>query len=136
MKLGWSDIESQVAVLVHKIKKNGFKFDKIATVTRGGLIPVWLVADKFDIKVILVDKKKIPEKTLFVDDIYYTGNTFNRILPLVEHPEKFLCATLVARKGVSYPKQLVYGKNTKGKEYVVFPWDKLEHERKKKSLKP
>jgi hypoxanthine phosphoribosyltransferase len=33
MKLGWSDIELQVDTLVNKIKKNGFKFDKIATVT-------------------------------------------------------------------------------------------------------
>ncbi|MGI0072504.1 MAG: phosphoribosyltransferase [Nitrosotalea sp.] len=135
-ELGWPDIELQIDTLVNKIKKNGFKFDKIATVTRGGLVLARLVADKFDIKVILVDKKKIPEKPLFVDDIYDTGNTFNRILPLIEHPKKFLYATLVARKGVSYPKQLVYGQSTKGNEYVVFSWDSLEHERKKKLLKP
>ena len=136
IKLDWPDIELQVDMLVNKIKRNGFKFDKIATVTRGGLVPARLVADKFNIEVILVDKKKIPEKTLFVDDIYDTGSTFNKILPKVVHPEKFLYATLVARKGVSYPKHLVFGQRTKGKEYVVFPWDALEHERKKKSLKP
>jgi hypoxanthine phosphoribosyltransferase len=84
LKLGWSNIESQVSVLVNKIKKTGFEFDKIATVTRGGLVPARLVADRFDIKVILVDKKKIPQKTLFVDDIYDTGNTFKKILPHVE----------------------------------------------------
>lgn len=135
MKLGWSNIELQVDMLVNKIKRTRFEFDKIATVTRGGLVPARLVADKFDIKIILVDKKKIPENTLFVDDIYDTGNTFNRVLPMAKHPRKFLYATLVARKGVPYPKQLVYGQSTKGKEYVVFPWDSLEHERKKKSLK-
>ncbi len=135
MKLEWSDIELQVDILVKKLKKNKFKFDKIATVTRGGLVPARLVADRFDIKTILVDKK-IPEKTLFVDDIYDTGKTFARILPWVEHPSRFLYATLVARRGVVYPKQLIYGQMTKGKEYVIFPWDRLEYERRKKLFKP
>lgn len=134
-KLHWSDIELQVKVLVNKIKKNGFEFDKIATVTRGGLVPARLVADAFDIKKILVDKKKITEKTLFVDDIYDTGRTFNKILPFVVNPKNFVYGTLVARKGVPYPAQLVYGQKTKGNEYVIFPWDRFEHERKK-SLKP
>ena len=136
MKLDWSYIESQVDLLVKKLKKKRYKFDKIATVTRGGLVPARLVADRFDIKTILVDNKKIPEKTLFVDDIYDTGKTFARVFPLVEHPNKFLYATLVARMGMTYPKQLIYGEITKGNEYVIFPWDKFEHERKKKSLKP
>ena len=130
-KLHWADIELQVKVLVNKIKKNGFEFDKIATVTRGGLVPARLVADAFDIKKILVDKKKITEKTLFVDDIYDTGRTFNKILPFVVNPKNFVYGTLVARKGVQYPAQLVYGQKTKGNEYVIFPWDRFEHERKK-----
>ena len=134
-KLDWRDIELQVDILVNKIKKKKFKFDKIATVTRGGLIPARLLADRFDIKIILVDKMKIPEKTLFVDDIYDTGNTFNRILPLVVHPNKFVYATLVVRRGMICPKQLIYGKMTKGNEYITFPWDRLEYARKKKSSK-
>jgi hypothetical protein len=44
-------------------------------------------------------------------------------------------ATLVARKGMKYPKQLVYGQKTRANEYVAFPWDRLERERKTKSLK-
>lgn len=125
----WSDIESDVIVLVNKIKKTGFEFDKIATVSRGGLVPARLVADQFNIKKILVDKKKIPKRTLFVDDIYDSGDTFRRIFPLVESPRNFMYATLVARRGVKYPKYLTYGKKTRGKEYVVFPWDRLEFER-------
>jgi len=136
MKLDWSDVELRVDILVKKLNKNKFKFDKIATVTRGGLVPARLLADRFDIKTILVDKKKIPEKTLFVDDIYDTGKTFKRILPLVTHPNKLLFATLVARQGLIYPKQLIYGQMTKGNEYVIFPWDKFEYERKKKLLNP
>lgn len=133
--LTWSDIDSQVHVLCTKIKKSGFEFDKIATVSRGGLVPARLVADNFDIKKILVDKKKIPEKTLFVDDIYDSGDTFKKVFPKVDKQANFLYATIIARTGVRYPKQLVYAKKTRGSEYVVFPWDKLEFERKHKQIK-
>ena len=122
-------------VLVTKIRKTGFEFDKIATMSRGGLVPARLIADHFDIKKILVDKNKIPSRTLFVDDIYDSGDTFNRIFPLVLEPESFLYATLIARNGMKYPKQLVYAKKTGGKEYVVFPWDKLESNRNSKHIK-
>ncbi|CUR51849.1 Phosphoribosyltransferase-like protein [Nitrosotalea devaniterrae] len=131
--LTWSDIDSQVKVLCAKIIKSGFEFDTIATISRGGLVPARLVADNFDIKKILVDKKKIPKKTLFVDDIYDSGDTFNKVLSIVEKPKSFLYATMVARRGEKYPKQLVYAKKTLGSEYVVFPWDKLEFKREPKS---
>lgn len=133
--LSWYDIESQVQILCTKIKKTGFEFDDIATVSRGGLVPARLVADNFDIKKILVDKKKISGRTLFVDDIYDSGDTFKKIFKTVEKPGNFLYATLMARTGVSYPKQLVYAKKTHGSEYVVFPWDQLESKRVHKSIK-
>lgn len=127
--LTWKEIEQLVLSLVKKIEKTNFEFDKIATVSRGGLVPARLVADYFNIKTIQVDKKKILQRTLFVDDIYDSGYTFRRIFPRVEYPKKFLYATLVARKDVQYPKSLVYGMKTHGCEYIVFPWDRLEFER-------
>lgn len=133
--MSWSDVESCVKILSDMIEKTGFEFDKIATVSRGGLVPARLIADHFNIKKILVDKKVISEKTLFVDDIYDSGDTFKKIIPLVKEPKNFVYATLMARKGVSYPKQLVHAKKTHGKEYVVFPWDRLESQRTLKSLK-
>jgi uncharacterized protein len=125
----WSDIESCVEILSEEIKKTGFEFDAIATVSRGGLVPARLIADHFNIKKILVDKNTIPKRTLFVDDIYDSGNTFKRIISLVKEPKNFVYATLIVRKGVSCPKHLVYAKKTCGKEYVVFPWDRLESQR-------
>ncbi len=122
----WSDIESCVKILSDEIKKTGFEFDAIATISRGGLVPARLVADRFNIKKIRVDKNIVPKRTLFVDDIYDSGDTFKKIIPLIQDPKNFVYATLVARKGVRYPKQLVYAKKTQGQEYVVFPWDKLE----------
>lgn len=122
----WSDIESAVEILSGEIKKTGFEFDSIATKSRGGLVPARLIADHFNIKKILVDKNVIPKRTLFVDDIYDSGNTFKKIIPLLRDSEKFVYATLVVRRGVPCPKQLVYAKKTHGNEYVVFPWDRLE----------
>ena len=133
--LSWKEIESCVTILSDKIKKSGFEFDRIATVSRGGLVPARLIADHFNIKKIRIDKKKIPKRTLFVDDIYDSGGTFKRMFPLVKNPKNFTYAVLVARTGVKYPKQLVYAKKTHGKEYVVFPWDRLEFERTKKDAK-
>ena len=133
--LSWKEIERCVIILSNKIKKTGFEFDMISTVSRGGLIPARLVADHFDIKKIHIDKNVIPKMALFVDDIYDSGNTFKRILPLVKDPKNFLYVTLIARKGVRYPKNLIYEKKTRGKEYVVFPWDKLEFERTRKYAK-
>lgn len=133
--MSWSDIESCVTILCKKIKKTGFEFDRISTISRGGLVPARLVADHFNIKKILVDKNVIPKRTLFVDDIYDSGATYKKIIPRVRDSKNFVYATLVARKGISYPKQLVYAKKTKGREYVVFPWDKLESQRALKSAK-
>lgn len=131
----WSDIESCVERVSGVIEKTGFEFDKIATVSRGGLVPARLIADHFNIKKILVDKKIISKRTLFVDDIYDSGDTFRKIIPHVQDPKNFVYATLIARKGIPYPKQLVYAKKTRGKEYVVFPWDRLESQHATKSLK-
>lgn len=54
---------THVVLLSKKIKKSGFEFDKIVTVTRGGRVPARLLADQFNIEKILVDKKQIPTKT-------------------------------------------------------------------------
>jgi hypoxanthine phosphoribosyltransferase len=131
----WSDIESCVEILSNEIKKTGFEFDAIATLSRGGLVPARLVADHFNIKKIMVDKYTIPKRTLFVDDIYDSGDTFKKIIHLVKEPKNFVYATLVVRKGVACPKQLVYAKKTHGNEYIVFPWDKLESQGTSKSTK-
>ncbi|MGB6462798.1 MAG: phosphoribosyltransferase [Nitrosotalea sp.] len=129
--LTWSDVETDVKILAKKIKNTGFRFDEIATVSRGGLIPARLLADQLDIKSILVDKNKISAKTLFVDDIYDSGKTFKKIVAQAELPDNFVYATLMARRKTRYPKQLIYAKKTKGMEYIVFPWELLEQKRSK-----
>ena len=128
----WSEIESVVEILSNKISKLPRTFSSITTVSRGGLIPARLIADQLDIEKIFVDQKKINSDSLFVDDIFDTGETFDKITTLVDTPSKLVFVTLYARHGKKYPKQLLYGKIINNDEYVVFPWDKLEFKRSQK----
>lgn len=128
----WFEIESIIKKLSNKISKLPKTFTSITTVSRGGLIPARLIADQLDIKKIFVDKRKINSNSLFVDDIYDTGDTFDEIIKRVDLPSKFVFVTLFARRGKKYPKQLLYGKKTNNNAYVVFPWDKLEFKRSEK----
>jgi len=123
----WAEIEQCVKILVEKILETKNQFKAIYTISRGGLVPARLVADRLDIKQILVDEETIPEEALFVDDIYDSGETFRKIMPRVENPDTLVFATLFARRKEHYPKQLIYAKLTKNSEYVVFPWDRFEH---------
>jgi len=127
--VGWNEIESLVKILAKSILKLPRNFSSITTLSRGGLVPSRLLADHLGIEKILVDKKKISSDSLFVDDIFDTGDTFTKIISNVDDPSKLVFVTLFARRGKKYPKQLIYAKKTKNLSYLVFPWDKLEFKR-------
>ena len=128
----WSEIDSLVSIVAKRIKKSSRTFSKITTVSRGGLIPSRLLADHLGIKKITVDEDFISYDSLFVDDIFDSGKTFVKIMSKTDNVEKLFFVTLFARLGKNYPSQLIYGKETDGDYYVVFPWDKLEFERTQK----
>ena len=89
-------------------------------------MPSRLLADALGIKKIFVDQKNISSDSLFVDDIFDTGKTFDDTISKVDNHSKFIFATLFARCEMKYPKQLIYGSKTFDNSYVVFPWDKIE----------
>ena len=130
--VSWNEIESMVMVLSKKITKLSRTFSSITTLSRGGLVPSRLLADHLGIETIFVDKRKITSDSLFVDDIFDSGKTFDKILSKVDAPKKLVFVTLFARRGKKYPKNLVYAKKTNNDAYVIFPWDKLEFQRSKK----
>jgi len=130
--VSWNEIESMVIILSKKITKLHRSFSSITTLSRGGLVPSRLLADHLGIKTIFVDKRKIISDSLFVDDIFDSGKTFDKILLNVDDPSKLVFVTLFARHGKKYPKNLVYAKKTNNDAYVIFPWDKLEFQRSKK----
>jgi hypothetical protein len=123
----WNEIESCVNMLVEKILSKKLSFRSISTISRGGLVPSRLVADRLNIKQILVDPDTIPSDSLFVDDIYDSGETFRKMIQIADSPDQLVYATLFARRKKSYPSQLVYAKLTKNTEYIVYPWDRFEH---------
>ena len=125
-EVNWNDIEEIIKKLSGRILELNRTFSSISTVSRGGLIPSRLIADTLDIKKIYVDQNKISSDSLFVDDIFDSGKTFNNIFLNVDGKSKFIFATLYARRGMTYPEQLIYGEKTLDNSYVVFPWDKLE----------
>jgi len=123
----WDEIESCVAALTRKIADMNLRFQSISTVSRGGLVPARLVADRLNIRQISVDPDAIPGDSLFVDDIYDTGETFRKMMQRADDSEEIVYATLIARNKRNYPKQLIYGELTDGDEYIVYPWDRFEH---------
>jgi len=133
--VSWTRIESLTKILSEKIKKSSIDFQSISTITRGGLVPARLLADRLGINEVLVDKNKIPSDSLFVDDIYDSGDTFKKVITNTEDPSILVYATLFARKGKKFPKQLIYATQTKGNEYIVYPWDRFEHKKMEKISK-
>jgi len=130
--VNWNEIESLIKTLSKKILKLPVSFSSITTVSRGGLIPSRLLADHLGIETIFVDKKKISSDSLFVDDIFDTGDTFKKIISKTDIPSKLTFVTLFARRGKKYPQNLLYAKKTNDDGYVVFPWDKLEFQNSQK----
>jgi hypoxanthine phosphoribosyltransferase len=125
-EVNWTDIEEIIKKLSKRVLELNRTFSSISTVSRGGLIPSRLIADALNIKKIYVDQNKISSDSLFVDDIFDSGKTFNDVILRVDGDSKFIFATLYARRGMTYPNQLFYGEKTFDSSYVVFPWDKLE----------
>lgn len=131
-KVTWSEVEKLIKVLADKISLKSREFSSISTISRGGLVPARLLADHMGIDTILVDQNKIPSDSIFIDDIYDSGNTFKKIINHVDTPSDLVYVTLFARRGKKYPKQLIFGKKTNTNSYLVYPWDKLEYKRLKK----
>ena len=128
-KVSWSEVEKLIKILSEKIISMSREFSSISTISRGGMVPARLLADLLDLETILVDQKKISSDSIFIDDIYDSGNTFKKIINKVDYPSNFVYVTLFARRGKKYPKQLIYARKTSNNLYIVYPWDKLEYKR-------
>jgi len=123
----WGDIESYVNKLAIEINKFDGKFITINTISKGGLIPARLLADKLGIDdiVLLSDFYEPITGGLVIDDIYDTGKTYRKYGKKAD-----IYAVLHLRKGEVPPKNLIYAVETISDEYVVYPWDRLEFKRK------
>ena len=126
----WSTIDQTVGSLVTQIKSMKFEPFCIATISRGGLIPARLLADRLDPKEFLIDyHKTFPNNTIFIDDIYDSGVTYRSIKKNnVVKDNKFIYCVL-CMKPTNKINGIYYGMLMDDDKYVVFPWDKYEARR-------
>lgn len=135
----WNEFHQDVKNLCLKIKNSGQKFNKIVAVSRGGFIPAGIVAYELNIRNSAVinistyfdDKHlelneisniqsigKVDEKTLIIDDISDTGQTFK--LMRQTFPKGTFATVYTKEKGLN---QVDIFERQVPEKWLVFPWD-------------
>lgn len=128
--VSWGDVERSVDVMCKKISLLGRTFPTISTAGRGGLVVSRLAADRLDVERITMDDERIESDMLFVDDIFDTGRTMQDVLTRAGDPSGLVFAVPYARRMAEYPRQLIFGEEIRDESYLVFPWDRLEFQRR------
>ena len=121
--LSWEWVDAQINKIGDKLE--GRKFEFVAGVPRGGLIPAVMISHAFGIKYISYSSAKalpgdLRNKTLVIDDISDTGETLADADKL-----KFITATLCIRVGTK-TLPYFYGELISDDRWLVFPWEKLD----------
>jgi xanthine phosphoribosyltransferase len=134
----WEEFHQDVKNLCEKIKDSG-QYDKIVAISRGGLIPAGIIAYELNIrnsaviniatyvgathlKMDEVDKPefvgKVDEKTLIVDDLSDSGQTFKVMRR--QFPKGKYVTVYAKEKGKAEVD--IYAKDIPD-NWIVFPWD-------------
>ena len=137
--LSWQEFHDDVKELCRKIKQSG-EYNKIVAISRGGLIPAGIVAYELGVRHssviniatyvgaehLKLDEVDMPEfvgpvdeKTLIVDDLSDSGQTF-RVMRRQFPQGKFVT---VYAKPRGREEADIFAKEIPDK-WVVFPWDK------------
>lgn len=137
--ISWDEFHQDVKNLCKKIKETGQEFNKIVAISRGGFIPAGIIAYELDIrnsavinistyvgskhlKLNEVDNPqsvgKVDEKTLIIDDISDSGQTFE-VMRRTFPNGKFV--TVYAKeRGIA---QADIFERQVPENWLVFPWD-------------
>ena len=130
----WQEIELLVEGLAHTIQISGKKFDVILAITNGGIIPARLIARELDINYIqfipirnkqLHIEEMLPllkgTKYLVIDDIYDTGNTYNKVYSVIR---EFDCDFAFLMTRYKDSNASLVAKVLNHEKWIVFPWEK------------
>ena len=133
----WQDVEILVEKLAHTIQRSGKKYDVILAITNGGIIPSRLIARELDInniQFIPMRNKKLHieemlplhkgRKYLIVDDIYDTGDTFNKVYVVVK---EFDCEFAFLMTRYKDSKAPIVAKVLNHEKWIVFPWERKRY---------
>ena len=130
----WQEIELLVEGLAHTIQISGKKFDVILAITNGGIIPARLIARELDINYIqfipirnkqLHIEEMLPllkgTKYLVIDDIYDTGDTYNKVYSVIR---EFDCDFAFLMTRYKDSNASLVAKVLNHEKWIVFPWEK------------
>jgi hypoxanthine phosphoribosyltransferase len=122
--ISWSEIDKLLDDIERQIKDSGEKFEMIAGVTRGGLVPAVMLSHRLELPMMAITTEdailpiSLAKKTLIVDEIYDTGKTIKG-LKQVNPMTQF--AVLYHNVGLD-PLEF-YGKKMRLDNWLVFPWE-------------
>ena len=130
----WQEIELLVEGLVHTMQISGKKFHVILAITNGGIIPARLIARELDInhiQFVPIRKKQLHieemlpllngTKYLVIDDIYDTGDTYNKVYSVIR---EFDCDFAFLMTRYKDSNASLVAKVLNHEKWIVFPWEK------------
>jgi hypoxanthine phosphoribosyltransferase len=133
----WQEIELLVEGLVHTMQISGKKFHVILAITNGGIIPARLIARELDIHHIqfipirnkqLHIEEMLPllkgTKYLVIDDIYDTGDTYNKVYSAIR---EFDCDFAFLMTRYKDSNASLVAKVLNHEKWIVFPWERKRY---------
>ena len=137
-------IHKQTCILISLIEQSGIKFDYVAAVSRGGLIPGVTVSHHLGLPLvpiqwstrdhsqqvhqsIVMEDLHAGSTVLLVDDINDSGRTFIELIDDWSYNDqcegKLVTASLFQRYSTQCPSDF-YSRLIQSDSWVVFPWEK------------
>ena len=122
--ISWSEINDLLDDIQRQIKDSGEKFEMIAGVTRGGLVPAVMLSHRLNLPMMAITAEdailpiSLAKKTLIVDEIYDTGKTI-RGLKQVNPMTQFA----VLYHNIGLDELQYYGRKMRLDNWLVFPWE-------------
>lgn len=112
-KITWKQVENLITKNLHKIKN----VENIYGIPRGGLIPAVMISHLTGLKL----TSKITKKTLIVDEICDTGQTFIELeKELGFKPKTFV----LHKKNIAKYEPTISCQNIRTKKWIIYPWEK------------
>lgn len=116
----WSTFDKDIKKLSAELSaKPEWTFENIYGIPRGGLVVAVCLSHQMNLPVLL-EKEKITEKTLIVDDIVDTGETIAKLLLDIKDFKKMVVASLYYHPDAKF-KPDVYARLKRN--WVVFPFE-------------
>lgn len=113
----WQEFESDIPKLVLKIKATRKRFDGIYGIPRGGLPIAVTLSHHLNLPILAGG---VTKNTLVVDDVADSGST---LMPYGDR-RATIATIFLANNSKIKPRIWLRKKARKGKEWVVFPWER------------